>query len=119
MRKILLPALILLTVCNLRAQFSTSQLQFRIGYNVHNTSSSAVNHLIETFNNNRYPFTVSKNLHSVNWPTGIVVGGNYAFREDMIFYAVFKTDANSSRPPTSTLTVPVNTSFVPARSSLA
>ncbi len=90
MRKLLLPAIILLCICNVRAQFSTNQLQFRIGYNVHNTSSTAVNHLIESFNNNRYPTTISKNLASVNWPTGLVIGGNYVFREDIIFYGVFK-----------------------------
>jgi hypothetical protein len=91
MRKLLLSALILFCFYNLRAQFSTNQLQFRVGYNIHNTGSTAVNKLVTAFNKERYPYTISKNLPSLNWPTGIVVGGNYVFREDMVFYGVFKT----------------------------
>jgi hypothetical protein len=90
MQKLLLPALILLTVCNLHAQFSTDKLQIRMGYNLHNTGATAVNHLIEAFNSTRYPVEISENLPSINWPTGIVFGANYLFREDMIFYATFK-----------------------------
>lgn len=90
MRKLLLSALALLAFCNLRAQFSTSQLQIRIGYNLHNTGATSINHLVESFNNARYPHKISENLPSVNWLTGIVVGGNYAFREDLVFYGVFK-----------------------------
>lgn len=90
MRKLLLPVLLLFCVCNLHAQFSTAQLQFRFGYNVHSTSSKSLNHLIEEFNNNRYPHIISKNLGSVNWPMGFEFGVNYAFREDMIFYTVLK-----------------------------
>ncbi len=91
MRKLLFTSVIILCFCNVRAQFSTNQLQFRIGYNIHNTTSSAVNHMVGAFNKTRYPYIVSKNLPSVNWPTGIVFGANYVFREDMIFYGVFKT----------------------------
>ncbi len=91
MRKFLLPILFFFCVCNLRAQFSTSQLQFRFGYNVHNTGSRSVNHLITKFNNNRFPHVIYKNLGSINWPMGFEFGANYLFREDMIFYTVFKT----------------------------
>lgn len=90
MRKLLLPAIFLLVVCNLHAQFSTAQLQVRFGYNVHSTGSKSVNHLIETFNNERYGHIISDNLPSVNWPTGFLFGANYAFREDLIFYAILK-----------------------------
>lgn len=91
MRKLLLPAFLIFCVCNLHAQFSTNQLQFRFGYNVHTTGAKSVNHLIRAFNNERYPHVISKNLGSVNFPMGFTFGANYAFREDMIFYGVFKT----------------------------
>lgn len=91
MRTLLLPVLALLFCGTLHAQFSTEQLSIRLGYNVHNTGAKALNTLIDDFNNSRYPHIVSRNMASVNWTTGVVFGGNYAFREDMIFYGIFKT----------------------------
>jgi hypothetical protein len=92
MRNFLLLAILCgLFSCNLRAQFSTSQLHVRFGYNVHNTFTRSVNHLIEEFNRERYPHIVSKSLPSLNWPMGFLFGVDYAFREDMIFYGIIKS----------------------------
>jgi hypothetical protein len=90
MRYLLLSALLTLFSCNLRAQFSTSQLRLRFGYNVHNTLSRSVNHLIDEFNNDRYPHIIAGNMPSVTWPMGFLFGVDYAFREDMIFYGTIK-----------------------------
>jgi hypothetical protein len=91
MRILLLPIFLVLLVCNLHAQFSTSQLQLRFGYNVQNTGTRSVNHLIEEFNNARYPHIIAENLSSVKWPRGFLFGANYVFREDMIFYGTVKS----------------------------
>jgi hypothetical protein len=91
MRIVIVITFIVLSFCNLRAQFSTDKLQVRFGYNVQNTSAGTFNRLIEAFNNNRYPTIISKNLGSVHFPMGFTFGANYVFREDIIFYGVFKS----------------------------
>lgn len=91
MRKLLSLTILLVLTYNLHAQFSTKQLQVRFGYNLHNVAPRSVNQLIDAYNTSRYPSEISKNLPSINWATGFVFGANYAFREDMIFYGVFKS----------------------------
>ncbi|MFN8396930.1 MAG: hypothetical protein U0176_20055 [Bacteroidia bacterium] len=90
MRIALITAFLVALTCNLHAQFSTDKLHIRFGYNVHNTLARSVNHLVDDFNNDRYPTEVSENLNSVNFPMGFLFGADYAFRDDMIFYATFK-----------------------------
>ena len=73
------------------AQFSTDKLQLRLGYNAHNAHAKHFNHLVTTFNNDRYPHIISENLPSVNFQHGVVAGASYAFSEDLHFHAVFKS----------------------------
>lgn len=91
LRNLIFTALILLTSYNLRAQFSTDKLELRIGYNVQNTSAKQVNHLIDVFNNTRYPHETANNLASINFPLGFLFGANYEFNEDIILYTVLKS----------------------------
>lgn len=90
MRIALITALFVAITCNLHAQFSTDKLHIRFGYNVHNTLARSVNHLVDDFNNDRYPTVIRENLNSVNFPMGFFFGAEYVFRDDMIFYATFK-----------------------------
>ena len=72
------------------AQFSTDQLQLRLGYNLHNAHARHFNHLIDEFNAHRYPLIIENNLPSINFQHGFVFGGTYEFNPDLFFHAVFK-----------------------------
>lgn len=74
------------------AQFSSDQLEFRLGYNLHNARAKNFNHLITVFNNDRFPAEITENLGSVNFLHGMLLGGSYAFSEDLSLYAQLKSD---------------------------
>lgn len=90
MRRFWLIIILFASFNGLRGQISTDQFEFRFGYNLHNSYATRFNHLIETFNNDRYPFVISENLNSVNFLRGFNFGVNYKFRDDMSLHAVFK-----------------------------
>jgi|GEM_PF-2346220 hypothetical protein len=71
------------------AQFSTDKVQVSFGYGIHNAAARRFNHLITTFNNNRYPLVIATNLNNINWLTGFEGGGHYLFTEDIRFHAQF------------------------------
>ena len=72
-------------------QFSMDKVHVRFGYNLHNVHAKRFNHLINVFNNSRYPYEIEENLGNVNWLHGLVLGANYGFREDMEVVAVLKS----------------------------
>lgn len=90
MRKISAIAVLMLVFTSAFAQFSVDQLQLRFGYNVHNAYAKRFNHLVDVFNNERYPAEISHNLHSLNWMHGFVFGGTYKLSDDLSVHAVFK-----------------------------
>ena len=91
MRKVFILIGIVLAAAPAFAQFDTGKLQLRFGYNLHNAHAKHFNHLITTFNNERYPHIISENLSSVNFQRGYVFGGTYAFNENIYFHAIFKS----------------------------
>lgn len=91
MGKLLTIAVLLLSFSFGRAQFSTNKVQVRLGYNLSNVHAKRFNHLINEFNNSRYPHVVAENLPNLNWMQGVVVGANYDWTDDFQFHAVLKS----------------------------
>lgn len=91
MKRLWLIALLSLAHLGGRAQFEPEHLQVRIGYSLHNTYATRFNHLIESFNNARYPLEISENLPSVNFMKGFTFGLNYQFRDDMALHGILKS----------------------------
>jgi hypothetical protein len=91
MKRFWLVCLCVAASSGLRGQFSTDQLQVRIGYSIHNAYATRFNHLIESFNNARYPVEIADNLPSVNFLHGLHFGANYNFREDMALHLILKS----------------------------
>ncbi len=90
MRRIIVIIIAFAAISPVWGQISPSQFELRAGYNLHNSYATRFNHLIESFNNSRYPVEISENLGSINFLRGFNFGVNYKFREDVILYAVFK-----------------------------
>ncbi len=90
MRKYLMILMIMLGWTGARAQISVDKLQVRVGYSVNNARAKNFNHLVTSFNRNRYPLTTSENLPSLNFLHGLVVGVTYALNENLHVYAQVK-----------------------------
>ena len=91
MRKLLISVLFILVYSTSWGQFTVDKLRLRIGYNLHNTNAKRFNHLIDQFNNQRYPQEISDNLGGLNWMFGMVGGADYVFSESIILHAVLKS----------------------------
>ncbi|MCB9233012.1 MAG: hypothetical protein H6581_15250 [Bacteroidia bacterium] len=74
----------------LMGQFDPARLQVRFGYNVHNTYARDFNHLIDVFNNERYPLEIRNNLAPINFLHGISFGGRYEIADGIFLEGIFK-----------------------------
>jgi hypothetical protein len=91
MGKLLTIVVLLLSFSIGQAQFSTNNVQVRLGYNLSNVHAKRFNHLVSEFNNSRYPHIVAENLPNLNWMHGVVVGANYDWTDDFQLHAVLKS----------------------------
>ena len=72
-------------------QFSTDKLQVSLGYNVHNAYAKRFNHLVDDFNNSRYPLEISENMNNINWMHGMEGAVHYRFTDDIRFHGILKS----------------------------
>ena len=72
------------------AQFAPEQLQIQFGYHLHNTGANRFNHLINAYNNERYPARIRENLPSLNFLHGFAFGAAYELNDDLLPYIVLK-----------------------------
>lgn len=90
MRKYLMILSIMLGWTGAKAQISVDKLQVRVGYTVNNARAKNFNHLVTSFNRDRYPLTIEERLPSVNFLYGLAIGATYAFNENLYVYAQVK-----------------------------
>lgn len=73
-----------------KAQISVDKLQLRVGYSLNNARAKNFNHLVTSFNRDRFPIAIEENLPSVNFLHGLVIGATYALNENLHLYAQVK-----------------------------
>ena len=86
----LLFLLLILVSQSTYGQFDVEHLQVRLGYNLHNSYARHFNHLIDVFNNDRYPLEIQENISPINFLHGISFGGRYEITDGIFVEGVFK-----------------------------